>query len=331
VKRERGYVLVTVLAFIVLALLIAAELDARVTARRAQTAVWQDWGEARGAMLGARDRLLNLMLVRQISPWGFGLGPGALRADGRVYRTPEGLRVSVQDERGLISVNTPDEGILRAFLVTQGVAADEVDGWVDTLADYTDPDSLHRLNGAEAEEYRAVGRPPPANDWMMSAFELGKVLKWDRARAFLARPSDFFTANREPWINIDTAPPEVLRALPGFSDGTVAAIMARRQSGPIETRTELAALSAFVMREDEPFWLWPGLMYRVRVWCPDRFAALEYHVMMTPGGQRTPYRIIEARAVPRPAAEVQPAALLSWEPPADVAPSSDQPASPPAQ
>jgi hypothetical protein len=120
---------------------------------------------------------------------------------------------------------------------------------IDTLRDYMDPDTLRRLNGAEAAEYVAKGRAPPANDYPRTRDELPNVLAWDdlfatiEAAAGRERAMQFlslFTAARHTGININTAPADVLLALEGIDPTRVAALIDQRKARPFANINELA-------------------------------------------------------------------------------------------
>lgn len=325
VRAQGGYVLVATLALLAVLAVIAGRLHESVAHFQTQTGNWQAWGEAQVELASARDEVLYFMLRHQLSEWGFGVGPQALRVDGRVYRLPSGVRVSVQDERGLIGLNTFDPEQMRQFLRGRGVDAAEFDRLIDTLDDYTDLDDFRRASGAEKEMYAAAGLPEPRNDFLVSPFELGRVLRWRDLGWMQPRPSDFFSAHREPWINVNTAPPEVLRAFT-FSDVSVKRAMERRELQPFANAGELAMVSGIVLAEDEVFNFYPGLFYRVRLWMPEQLPALESHIMLTPGWRGAPYRVLEARYVSRDKLSQEndeiplfPTSAQAWLPAVDVA------------
>lgn len=299
-RMQGGYVLVTVLALLVLMTVVASRLDERVGLFRESQGDWARWAEARVALLEAREEALLVMCTRLLTPLGFGVGIETLRVDGRPYRLPSGVRVSMQDMRGLISIATPDPAVLRNFMVRHGVTDAEVEPLIDKLADYGDLDDLKRLNGAEKEGYRALGLPAPRNDWPISPYELRQVAGWHERPSLWRRAGDFFTASRESEINPNTAPREVLLALPGATEVGVAALLARREALAFESVAEVAAVSGIRLAPDHMNFH-PGLFFRLRVWHErDGPGALEYTVMFTPAAPRLPWQILEARIVDRP-------------------------------
>lgn len=308
---QRGYVLITVLASLVLITVVAARLDERVGLFRESQRAWDGWARSQGLLAAARDELLLAIGTRQLSQQGFGAGPGALRVDGRAYRLPSGVRVSVQDTRGLISVATPDPLVLRNFLLQRGVADGEVEPLLDKLADYSDTDDLRRLNGAEATDYRELGMAPPRNDWPISPYEVRLIPGWAERPQLWLRAGDFLTASREPWINPNSAPGPVLAALPGATPEGVAALLARRELQLFVSAAEVAALTG-IRLPDEPVAFFPGRFYRLRLWLEDGPGAMEYHIILTPAASRLPWQILETRLVDRPAQSIPDAEIAPF-------------------
>jgi type II secretory pathway component PulK len=298
-RPQQGFVLITVLVALVLLAVVAERLNARVNAYRERQGTWQQIAADESAIAAARDEVLFAMLTNQLSQAGFGRGRTVLRVDGRPYRLPSGIVVSVQDARGLISVAEPDPEMMKQFLRNRGVAEEDVSPLIDKLEDYKDTDDLHRLNGAEAEEYRRAGLPPPRNDWPISPFELRLVAGWAERPALWLRASDVFTLVRDGYLNPNTAGPEVLAALPGATPEGIRKLLEYRENrlvlGPGDT------LTVGGMRVvDEPVAFHPGRFYRLRIWRADALQAVELTVMLTPGAPELPWLVMETRLVERP-------------------------------
>jgi type II secretory pathway component PulK len=298
-RPQRGYVLVTVMVTMVLLALVAARLDERVANFRQASLQWGRWVQAQADLAAGRDELLFMLATRRLTPLGFA-GTPLLRVDGRPYRLRSGVWVSVQDMRGLISIVAYDPGVMTRFLVAQGVPQREAAALIDKLGDYNDLDSLHRLNGAEADAYAAAGLPPPRNDWPISPFELSLVLGWRDHPQLWERASDHFTAVRDGWLNPNTAPPAVLAALPGATPEAVRALLALRENGVhVYSAAALLALTG-IRLADDPVAFHPGVFYRLRLWRPEDARAVEYTAMLAPDARAFPWLILETRQVRRP-------------------------------
>lgn len=325
-RSQRGYVLITVMVTMVLLALVATRLDERVMNFRDASAQWGRWVQAQADLAGGRDELLFLLATRHLTPLGFA-GEPLLRVDGRPYRLPSGVRVSVQDLRGLISIVSYDPGVMTRFLISQGVAQSDVSPMLDKLADYSDLDDLHRLNGAEADDYAAAGLPPPRNDWPISPYELSLMLGWRDHPALWERASDYFTAVRDGWLNPNTATPAVLAALPGATPQAVQVLLDLRDQGfHVGSSAALFGLTG-IRVPDDPVAFYPGVFYRLRLWRPGDIRAVEYTVMLAPDARLLPWLILEARQVPRATHDddkPSPPLLADSAPVAAAAPASAQ-------
>lgn len=297
----RGYVLVTVLAAMVLLLLVASRLDQRLDRLRETTAAWQDQARSRTELASAHDEVVFRMLTEPLGPTGFGFGAHLLRVDGRWYVLPSGVRVSVQDERGLLSISNPDPTLIQAWLLQQGVTPAQAQSLSDALVDYSDLDDLRRLNGAEAEDYRRAGLPPPRNDWPISPYELRQVLGWHERPALWEHAHDDFTAVRDGWINVNTAPASVLGTLPGATTAGVQNLLRARESRHLGSAEEVLAVSG-VRVPDDPVAFYPGVFYRVRIAAPGATVVMEYTHLLTPDAPALPWLDLEARLITAPEA-----------------------------
>ncbi len=297
---QGGYVLLSVLAALVVLSLVALRLDDRVERWRSERGAWSDWQAERHTLASAGQSLLACLLTRPLGPRGFGPEPGTLRVDGRAYRLPEGVAFSVQDMRGLVSVAEPLPELLRRFLRARGIAAAEAEAMIDALGDFTDADSLRRLNGAEAPQYEEAGLPPPRNDWLASPYELRRVFGWPAHPALWERATDWASAVRQPWVNPNTAPAEVLQALPGATPEGVAALLRVRDERHVPDAAELLAVSGIALADDLPQF-YPGIFYRLRLWRPGGVRMLEYTVMLTLTAPSQPWALLETRVLPRAA------------------------------
>jgi hypothetical protein len=182
-----------------------------------------------------------------------------LWADGRDYQfgdenTGKTLLVRLQDEAGLFSwsfsPSRETEQMLALLLeddeITRNLAA--------ALADFVDEDDLIRLNGAERDDYRRAGLPPPRNAALEQPSELWWVLGWKPAfgpeqRRELLRVSS--TALLQNAQNVNTAPTAVLRSWFGLSQSEAESVTGLRQQQPLSGPRAITALTG-VPLEFEP-------------------------------------------------------------------------------
>jgi general secretion pathway protein K len=158
--------------------------------------------------------------------------------------------VRMTDEGGRISLNTADEALLARVvrsLVRGGGATTGIDrrteaaveGVVDAILDWRDPDDLERMSGAESEYYLARRAPYRAkNGWFDSPEELLLVKGITPALLYGGPDSpglrDIFSVySREPKVNLRTAPAAVLQVLLDVDAAEAADLVAQREADPV--------------------------------------------------------------------------------------------------
>ena len=163
------------------------------------------------------------------------------RVDGRAYRFDfhDGVVwISIQDEGGKIDLNKgKDRHLEGLFMLVGGVDADEAAALVDALVDFRDEDDLHRLHGAEDDDYHRAGLPYGAKDAPFVAVEeLAQVM--GMTRQLYDRVAPYLTVYSErPQVDLLSAPREVLLAVPEVHPVEVEDLLAERarMEGPIPT------------------------------------------------------------------------------------------------
>jgi type II secretory pathway component PulK len=146
------------------------------------------------------------------------------------------LKLDMSDEESRVNVNSADGPTLQGVLSYIGVPEGLQPEMLDSLADWKDPDDLHRLSGAEDEYYSALGYKPK-NMPLDSPDELLLV------KGFLPeylsgsediRPLRPMVSTFGEGINVNTASGDMLRAL-GVADVEVETIISQRSSGGLRT------------------------------------------------------------------------------------------------
>ena len=228
---------------------------------------------------------------------------GELHLDGRPYAAAGGVEFAIQDEAGLFSLARPAQVDLDRYLASQGVRAGDIPRLRDALMDYTDADTLRRLNGAEAGEYERARRPPPPNRKLLLPSEALRVMGWSALpRAFLDRLPEQATTFYGGAVNLNTIPPALLPTwLPGCPE-TCKAMVAQRDRQAFPSYREVETLLGITLPGDE------AIAYRTIGSDTLRFtlwgrsgAAWRIHVRFTPlADQRAPWSILAAYPVQRP-------------------------------
>lgn len=279
--------------------LVAGRLAQRMDVLRNQSSVLQALADGHLAASNARAEVVFAMVTQPLTAAAFGSGR-RWPIDGEPISMPGGITARIQDHRGLLSLNAPEPSMLGRLLTGQGIPAERVDGLIDALNDYTDVDNLRRLNGAERDEYAALGLPPPRNDFLDSAEELRQVVGWRDHPQVLQRVMPMLSSRREGGFNVNTAPKEVLAAvLPGVNPAQLDALIARRKVVPFASPADVLAVSGVPLAAlDDLFY--PGLLYRLRLEMSGLPTALEYNILLTPQSDRRPWYFIDSRTVPVP-------------------------------
>jgi len=239
-------------------------------------------------------------------------GISHIRLDDHPYLLQRTV-VRFQDARGLINLNLVSEGDIYSLLGIFGVAEGERDPLIAKLQDYTDRDSLVRLNGAEAPQYEDLGLEPPANAPLRTPWEVLRVIDWDKVEGIARDGSQWsLLTSTAPinGLNINTAPRALLELMPLMTPDSVDRVIARRVQQPIIDALEFGAIAGITMA-DGPSRFGPfpsnsliltmtvpssGLERRVAVRlmpnAPDRPWRIDYDVELPPaerdGGGETP-------------------------------------------
>jgi len=171
-RTTRGIALVAVLWAVMLLALMAQSFttDVRTGTQLTQNLVAN--AEARALA----DAAVHVAIERLLSERS-----DANRAyDGSPHRTNIGgaeIEIAVQDENGRIDLNKSPTALLERLFQWTGRTPDEARSIVDAIVDWRDRDSLRRLNGAEASDYRQANRGyEPKNLGFDSVEELRLVL-----------------------------------------------------------------------------------------------------------------------------------------------------------
>jgi hypothetical protein len=284
-RGQGGYVLVMVLAALALIALVAGRFAARVDALREQAATLSDYAQGRAAAYSALQAGLYWVGTRQVGPGGYGAYPQpALRGDGRPYSLPGGAELRVQDLRGLYPLNTAQREGLARLLRGLGAPSDKTDSLIDVLLDYQDTDSLKRLNGAETDDYRALGLPAPRNDWLLAVSELQRLPVWREQPALVAALQRVVSVSRIGQMNPNTMPEPLLKAwLPDARPEQLELFLTLRRQQPFDSGAAVLASSGLRLLGDD-FLYHASDALRITVWAPGLPQAYQYNVTLVPDG-----------------------------------------------
>ncbi len=245
-RRQRGIALVAVLWGVVLLAVIAgsftvtARTDIRLVRNLVENAKAKSLAEA-----GIHLALLRLLDARDTPGWRADGSPQAVSFDGTR------LTLAIQDEGGKIDLNRAPDTLLKGLFRSVGVDEERSTALVDAIADWRDGDDFRRLNGAEEADYHAAGLAhAPRNSSFRIVEELEQVMGMTPDVYGKVAPA-LTVHSRRPGIDPETAPREVLDALPGVVAAEIEAFLAGRESAPeggaIVTRS-LIGVESFMSR-----------------------------------------------------------------------------------
>jgi hypothetical protein len=321
-NSEAGFVLAAVLWLIALAGLGAAALGVWSANIVAQARARLDEAESQRVLVSRQSELAFVLATKRFSFWGLEIGvplessddpvramftdnrsDRAIALDGTFYRLPgeEPARLSLQDARGLINLNTGFDQHLAALLGRFGVAGPEQQTYINLLRDFTDEDDLKNLGGAEAADYRAQGLPPPANNYVVNVDEAKSILGWDRlTRLWEAQRRDLWlTAAPVSSFNPNTAPHRILLLFPGMTETRANEMIAERKARGIRGLEDFAAFAPSALN-DTPFMyaFVPGQTIVAELELPRTGVKYRFSVTLDPQGATQPWRMTEYLRLP---------------------------------
>ncbi len=201
-RRERGFILLAVIAVLTLAAaaLAMVSLAARLGAKEVSISV--DLAQAKTAR--------EAVLARAV----FGLSQDAIYADGRAFTHGINgieLEYRVLDARGLIDLNRAPEALLADFLAQFLPNTTQAASLAAAIADWRDEDDEERQDGAEKRRYENADLPGPANQAFVHVSEARRVIGMDAALFAAIAPYLVITGNADDG---DTLPDPVYAPAP---------------------------------------------------------------------------------------------------------------------
>jgi general secretion pathway protein K len=253
-SSDRGIALILVLWVVVLMSMAALSLSLLTRAEALATLSFKEELEYKFLAEAGIQRGVMELLFRQANRDQRSILEGSepYQCDGRAYEAEISgghYRMKIMEESGKINLNTlTDESgiVLKNLLTGNGVAEDRAAIIVDSILDWKDEDNLHRLSGAEDGYYQSLPKPYKAKN---ADFDSPEELAFVRGvtSAILYGSGEqkgilpFCTIfSKGDKINLNTAPREVLKAIPGMTDAMIQRIMAYRDLGPAEKAQETA-------------------------------------------------------------------------------------------
>lgn len=159
-------------------------------------------------------RSIDGNLYSEKQGWGSPLG------DGRIKFDTFEAEVRVTDETGKIPLANLDTAELVAIFEEMNISSVDAQTLADCLLDWTDSDSLKRLNGAETDDYDDYA-PKPPNRALVSLLELRHIERFDELffdsdgnpNELYLQFAEIVSVENFDKVNLNSAGEEVLKML----------------------------------------------------------------------------------------------------------------------
>jgi hypothetical protein len=278
-------------------------------------------------MASTRAILLYLLSTRYMTEAGLSLDTtyentrGDLDAIGKLQQTHIKLNdkpypgigqsfFSLQDEGGLVPLNSDNTLYLNNLLGILGVPAIERMMLSDRIQDYRDEDNLHRLNGAEASHYRKAKKTSPPNRDLLASWEARNILGWESQPSLWENNSLPRLSNSvwDGWPNFNTAPKRSLLTHPNLSYRDAQIILDSRERRPFLHIGDInQALGRRISIDPLGSVFFPSRFVRLTLQSKNTRRAYEIHIQLTPSSSNMPWLIEYATMFTAPEALHNPA------------------------
>jgi general secretion pathway protein K len=219
---------------------------------------------------------------------------GEIALDGSPYAGMGRVRFSLQDEAGMVALNSQTPERLEGLLGRFDDAEASVAALLDTLADYRDSNRVRRLNGAEREEYAAAGLAPPSDRNLRSAPEITQVMGW---REWIAahpafRLHEWLSPGRSESFNPNVVPASLLEWLPGLDPARAERIVDERNREPFRSEPDFKArVDVELPVAGDQYRFFPSDTLRLTLWTEGSAHAEMLAIQSTPLDLQLPWQI----------------------------------------
>jgi general secretion pathway protein K len=210
-----------------------------------------------------------------------------LRADGFLYKENTGLTYSIQNEAGLIPVNSSSQYWLKFWLRKKGYNNSDQIKLSDSLADYADPDNLRRAAGTEQKSQGSDLLYPnivPRNFLLQACTELWQISNWQK---LLQQNLDFIdqcSLRRGGGINLNAVPLSLWSTMwPNSVDSIKSE---RAKNNWFSSYSDILAIESSLLTVSEDYYSYLG--------------SRSFKIFVSLGGTRTKLRLERGTGVNQP-------------------------------
>ncbi len=251
--NEKGFALLMVLWIMMILMVISLSFSLMTRTETHATLYFKEGAEKRFLAEAGVQRAVTELVHRGVykNKQPFLEGNEPVKVDGTRYAGQLGddsYVFDIVDESGKISLNslTDRSGVIMSnLLVNLGSRKEDADAIVDAILDWKDGDEVHRLNGAESDYYMSLPNPYRSKNGSFDTVEELLMVKGMTPEILYGNSRqpgifDFLTVRaRGGGINVNSAPREVLAALPGMTDEAVDRIIELRGLAEIKNQEEI--------------------------------------------------------------------------------------------
>ena len=152
-----------------------------------------------------------------------------------------GYEARIEREGGKIDINFASELLLKGVLAQAGFSAGEAEALGDAILDWRDEDDVPRRNGAESSYYAGLSEPMRPRNGRLASIEELRYVRGVTPELYAGLFARVFTVyGGGSQVDVNTAPVEVLRALPGITPETADRVVRQREASPFRSPSELS-------------------------------------------------------------------------------------------
>lgn len=239
-RPRRGVALLAALWLVIAIVTVALQFSVEAKERRTVGILASERAQQRALAMGA-FQLTRARLEQALRIAPSGTNVGTLRASdpwldidslysGDVYVDSTPVQLVAHDLGEKININQIQEVELQTFLSFLLNDLSKSTQLAQAIMDWRDVDTLPRPSGAERDRYiKDELLALPTNSGFREVEDVLNV--YGMTPEIFATISPFLTTRGPGRINVNTAPPEVLRSLPGMTDATLNRILMLRSGG----------------------------------------------------------------------------------------------------
>ncbi|MBN1832524.1 MAG: general secretion pathway protein GspK [Deltaproteobacteria bacterium] len=188
------------------------------------------------------------------------------------------IEIEIGNESGKININQADAGLLMMMLSPFDLDDQDKNIIVDSILDWRDRDDLYRINGAEDDYYQSLDAPYGAKNGDFDSIDELLLVRGVTPAIFFGGLREMLTiyprgnaddlkvktSGDRGRINVNAAPPQVLRALPMMDDDLVLSIVEHRAEEPFRSVNEMSpivggevygAISRYLSIDSGPYYI----------------------------------------------------------------------------